>query len=247
MIRTLMGLSLASLSLMANAETHRFYGYAFDLASDEYLYTEVHEQVIEDGVWKRGSIHYFAPDGSEIGKKTLDFSKDEAVPLYRFDMPNQNYAEGISEVGDQVQLFKINDGKRSEKSIRREDNLAADSGFHTVLRDNFDALMAGDTVRMRLAVAGNLDSYRFRAKKVGETTFDGKPAVALKIELDSLLRLLVDDLQLVYEPEERRLMEYRGISNVHNPDTGKPYNARIVYPDEAPDGAPSDLPPLQPS
>ena len=69
-------------------------------------------------------------------------------------------------------------------------------------------------------------------------------AVQFKIELDSLLRLLVDDLQLTYEPEARRLVAYRGISNVHNPATGKPYNARIVYTDQAPEGAPDDLPPL---
>ena len=104
--------------------------------------------------------------------------------------------------------------------------------------------MDGETIKMRLAVAGNLDSYRFRLRKTGETTFDGKPAVQFKIELDSLLRLLVDDLQLTYEPEARRLVVYRGISNVHNPATGKPYNARIVYTDQAPEGAPDDLPPL---
>lgn len=246
MIRTLIGLSLASLSLMAHAETFRFYGYAFDLGTDKYLYTEVHEQLIEEGVWKSGTIHYVAPDGSPLGKKTMDFSKSESIPLYRLDLPYAKYAEGISEVtDDEVVLFKINDGERSEKTVKRADNLAADSGFHTKIRDNFKALTGGDSIKMRLAVAGNLDTYRFRILESGETTFDGKPAVQFKIELDSLLRLLVDDLLLTYEPEERRLVEYRGISNVHNPDTGKPYNARIVYTDEPPEGAPDDLPPLK--
>lgn len=247
MIRTLIGFSFASLSLMAHAETFRFYGYAFDLESDQYLYTEVHEQVIEDGVWKSGTIHYVGPDGSPMGKKTMDFAGNPSVPVYRLDLPYADYAEGISSVGDEVAMFKINEGKRSEKTLKAGDDLAADSGFHSQIRDNFKALMDGETVKIRLAVAGNLDSYRFRIRKTGEADFDGKPAVQFTIELDSLLRLLVDDLQVTYEPEERRLVEYRGISNVHSPDTGKPFNARIVYPDEAPEGAPDDLPPLDAS
>lgn len=245
MTRTLIGFLLASLTLMAHAETARFYGYAFDRDTDKYLYTEVHEQVIEEGVWKSGTIHYVAPDGSPMGKKTMDFSKSGSIPIYRLDLPYVNYSEGISKVTDaEVALFKINEGQRSEKTVKRSQNLAADSGFHNLIREHFAALMGGETVKMRLAVAGNLDSYRFRLRKTGETTFDGKPAVQFKIELDSLLRLLVDDLQLTYEPEARRLVVYRGISNVHNPATGKPYNARIVYTDQAPEGAPDDLPPL---
>ena len=48
----LMGVIAMLLVLPAAAETttNRFYGYAFDLKSDAYLYTEVHEQVIEDGM-----------------------------------------------------------------------------------------------------------------------------------------------------------------------------------------------------
>lgn len=241
-------LPLVLLSLVmgvAHAETHRFYGYAFDLESDAYVYTEVHEQIIEGGVWKRGTIRYFDADNQPMGEKTLEFSSSAYTPVYRLELPYKNYAEGISAVGDRVVMYKEVDGRRSEKTIDNADNLAADSGFHSLLRDRFETLMAGDTVRMRLAVAGNLDSYRFRGRTVGETTFDGKPAVAIKVELDSLLRLLVDDLQLVYEPEERKLLEYRGISNVHDPRTGDPYTVRIVYPDAPPEGAPSPLPPLQ--
>ncbi|ULQ45504.1 hypothetical protein JN531_010260 [Flagellatimonas centrodinii] len=248
MIRTVAhacGALLLASTLAAQAETVRFYGYAFDLETDAYLYTEVHEQEIVDGQWRGGRIRYFDPAGELIGDKPLDFSQSPYIPVYRLDLPYKQYAEGISAVDDEVTLFKEVDGTREEERVDARPMMAADSGFHSLLRDNFDTLMAGKTAKFRLLVAGNLDAYSFRARKVGDITFDGAPAVQLVVEPDSLLRLLVDRLELVYEPTQRRLLEYRGISNIHDPATDKPYNARIVYPSKPPAGAPETLPPLQ--
>ncbi len=89
-------------------------------------------------------------------------------------------------------------------------------------------------------MAGNLDEFDFRARKVGDATFEGRPAVHIRVEPDSLLRWLVDPLDLTYEPVERKLVEYRGLSNIHDEATGKPYNVRIIYPTVPP----ADAPPL---
>lgn len=245
MMRRLMTVLALALSTTASAETFRFYGYAFDLKTDAYLYTEVHEQEITDGVWTKGRIRYYDPSGALIGDKVMDFSSHPFVPVYRLDLPAQGYSEGISAVGQDLSLFKIVDGKRSEKTVSLRDNMAADSGFHSLLRDQFETLMSGQNARFRLVVAGNLDSFSFRARKLEDTTFDGIPAVKFVVEPDSLLRLLVDRLEVVYEPKERQLLEYRGISNIHDPATGKPFEARIVYPAQPPAGAPETLPPLE--
>lgn len=238
---------LAGAAMTASAETFRFYGYAFDLESNRYLYTEVHEQNIVDGRWLSGTIRYFDPEGKLIGEKPLDFGANPYVPVFRLSLPGQNYAEGIREVGDRATLFRSRDGKAEEKQLKVSEQMAADSGFHTLLRDNFERLMAGENARFKLLVAGNLDAFSFRARKVGDTEVDGERAVHLRVEPDSLLRLLVDPLELFYEPGERRLLEYRGISNIRDPRTGDPYMARIVYPKNPPSGAPTALPPLQPN
>jgi hypothetical protein len=75
--------------------------------------------------------------------------------------------------------------------------------------------------------------------------FDGKPAITLAIEPDSLLRLFVDRLDLTYEVKTRYLLEYRGVSNMHDEKTGKAFNVRIIYTDQPPKDAPANLPPLQ--
>lgn len=230
----------------AATETFRFYGYAYDLKTDEYLYTEVHEQKAVDDKWTGGTIRYYAPDGTRLGTKTLDFSADPFIPLYQYELPALGYREGITAIGKEVVLTKTDKGKKPQtESIPKTDPIAADSGFHSFLRHYFADLMAGKTVAFTFIAAGNLDSYKFRAKRIEDTTFEGKPAVRFLVEANSLLRMVAPNLTVTYDPKEQKLLEYRGPSNVINPETGKVYDARIAYYDKKPPKAPATLPPLE--
>lgn len=238
----------ALFSTLAFAQTERFYGYAYDLKSGRYLYTEVHEQTLERGRWLRGSIRYYDAKNQLMGSKTLDFSRNPFVPVYGFELQPQGFSEAILSVdGNRVQMRKTKKGKTENKTIDIGQDTAADSGFHNYLLAHFDDLMQRKPFAFRFVVAGNLDAYSFRAKRVEDGEFDGRTAARFVVEPDSVLRWLVDPLQLSYDPVSKKLLEYRGISNVHDPATGKAYNARIVYPAEPPADAPKPLPALSDS
>lgn len=237
------GLLLTLLAGTAVAgENLRFRGYAYGLENGTFLYTEVHEQRIEGERWLGGTIDYYAPDGARLAHKDLDFSKDPHIPRYRQrQSADGGFLEGIEGVKkDSVALFKqgAKDADVRRRTVKRAGPTTADSGFHPFLRDNFAALLAGETLRFTFIAAGRLDSYRFRAKRIGDTTFEGKPAVRFRVEPDSLLRLVADPLEITYDPGQRQLLEYRGLSNIHDPATGEPYNVRIVYPSKPPADAP---------
>lgn len=227
----------------ASETTLKFRGYAYDLASNRFLYTELHEQHVRDERWLGGTIRYVAPDGSELGRKSMDFRQDPFVPLYRLDLKARGgYMESIVALTpERIEMAKQGYGARdvARASIRRSPAVAADSGFHVYIREHFAELLEGRTVHFTFAVAGNLDAYRFRARRVADTVFEGQPAVRFRVEPDSLLRWLVDPLELTYEVGQRKLLEYRGVSNIHDPATGKAYNARIVYPSQPPADAPA--------
>ena len=226
------------------AAAQSFYGYAYDLKSGKYLYTEVHSPVVEGGKEVASTIRYYTPDGKEVGKKTLDYRADAFVPKFRFDLPGEGYAEAITANGENIELVKISGGKEKRKVLKREGLTAADSGFNHAIQDNLNRLVKGEVVTFRFVVAGQLDSYRFKVSKVGDTSFEGKPAVKLLVQADSLLKYLAPDLNLVYDLATRQLLEYRGVSNIHDPANGKAYNARIVYLGKPPADAPKSLPPL---
>ena len=238
------------IELQKDVKVDRFYGYAYDLDSNKYLYTEVHAQRHQGDRWLGGTITYFAPSGTEIGRKVLDFSKDPYIPLYRLDVKNVHYSEGISKItADKVYMFKQNsdDSTPEQASIDRKPDMAADSGFDSLIQAHFAQLLDKKPVDFPLAVAGKLDYYNFTISRLKDGTFEGKRAVRFKVELDSLLRLIAGKpLILTYDPDSKKLLEYRGISNLYDPKTNKPYSVRIDYYSKPPADAPRNLPSLDP-
>jgi hypothetical protein len=237
-------LAIPAMASAVDAVTARFYGYAYDLDSGQYLYTEVHEQKLLGGRWLGGTIRYFSPDGRELGAKTLDFAANPFVPVYDYRLPALHYHEAITGVGEQIAMLKSRGDETRTATVDNTPPIAADSGFHSFLRAHFQELLDGKTVAFTFVAAGNLDSYKFRARRIEDTMFEGHEAVQFKVEANSLLRLVAPELYLTYDPGQRRLLEYRGPSNVIDPKTDEVYKTRIVYPSQTPADAPKNLPPL---
>lgn len=223
------------------AEELQFCGYAYGQEDGRYRYTEVHRQQVDNGRWVGGSIDYIAADGSRIGRKTLDFASNPTIPQYRLELFDGRYVEGIEAVnGKEVVVLRklLGDAEPQRKTIAYDAPAGADSGFHAVIRQRLPDLLQGQTARFSFIVAGALDQFRFRVRRAGELTFAGRKAVRLVGEPDTLLRWLVDPLQLVYDPVNGQLLEYRGPTNLVDPKTGDGYPVRISFPSEIPADAP---------
>lgn len=246
--RLLALIALVFVVTAANAEIQvvHFYGYAYDLASGKYLYTEVHNQQIDGDRWIGGEIRYFWPDGQPMGKKTLSFADDHYIPTYLLTLPAADYSEGITAVSkDSIAMFKVSSEKgRQTTTVRKVAAMAADSGFHNYLCDHMDELVAGKTIRFRFAAAGQMDAYNFRARKTGDGQLDGRSVIKVTAEPNSMIRFLADPLLLTYDPQTKHLLEYRGMSNVIDPKTGKAFVVRIDYYGAPPAEVSGTLPPL---
>ncbi|MFT3855961.1 MAG: hypothetical protein QM742_00050 [Aquabacterium sp.] len=232
--RALQALSLLAVlhTSLAAATTSRIVGQVRDAATQRPLYTEIHEQTLApDGTVQSGLTVYQTPDGREIARKTLDYRAHRTVPLYRMDIPAMRYAEGIAQLGSEASLFKGDRGKETIEQVPLGNELvAADAGFNQLLQDQLPRLMAGDTVHFHLIVPGRLDRYRFRARQAGQRTEAGRPLVRIRVEPDSLLRWLVDAIDLDYDTQSRQLRRYEGVSNILDPATGKVYpRIQILY------------------
>lgn len=237
---------LAAGALQASEQGKPFYGYAYDLDSGKYLYTEVHDPVFEGGKQVGSRVRYVAPDGSLLGTKSIDYRPDCFVPVFRTELLKEGYVEAVLSSGANIDMLRVEgrDKPEKRKSVKKEGLMAADAGFHCLLQAKLPALIAGEKISFRFAVAGQLDTFRFEARKVGEASFEGRKAVKLLIEPDSLLRYIAPDLEMLYDPVSRDLYEFRGISNLHDPKTGSAYMARIAYYRVPPPDAPKNLPPL---
>lgn len=216
----------------ALADTVEFYGYARDLGTGQYLYTEYHRQTFENGRWQFGTVVYYDLEGREIGRKSLDFSSNPYVPIYRLTL-SSGYEEGIAEVAASgISMYRRWPDESQPRTARApmSADLAADAGFHNLIVDRFTEILGGRIVTLRFAAAGGLSAHGLRVRRLDDTLFEDRPAVLLRVEAASfLIRLVAPSLDLVYG-FDGQLLEYRGLSNVHDPRTGRPYpNVRISF------------------
>lgn len=237
---------LLSLAAGAGAQDAvvRSYGYAYHLDGGRYAFTEVLEQRESGGQWRHGRSLYYRPDGTELGRKTLDFSGDPFVPVYRLELGG-GYVEGISDSGNPIAMLLARGGKPRTASVAKDGLTCADAGLPRLLRAHLPALQRGETVAFRVVAPSRLDHYRFRARRAGDVTFEGRPAHRIQVDMDSMLKLFAGPLFFTFDPQSGRLLEFRGPTNVIDPATGEPFNVRISYFTVPPGDVPA-LPPIKP-
>lgn len=215
-------------------ELLRFDAQAFALESGRLIYLEQHRQCRRDGAPVWGEIHYQEPDGKPFAYKWLDYRPGASTPDFRLRDERLDYSEGARRRGDRVQLQRAESGRAEQtEAIRPAANAVIDSGFDEFVKRNLPRLLAGETVKLQFLVAGQLDAFSFKAHGLRKVERLGRPAYYVLVEHDSFfVRLLVDSIQLWYDAETLRLLEYQGISNIYSPD-GERYQARIVYDPES--------------
>lgn len=218
-----------------------FNGYGYTLEGGDYRYTEHHEVKRAHGQTTTWNVTYVGANGRVLAKKHMDFSANPTVPTYKMVMPKSGYEEGVRHHNGQWTMFKRRsaDAKTRTKHFSIDNPMAADSGFDPLIKEHFEALKSGQTVPFRFAAAGRQSVIDLKAHKIGQTSFEGEPAVIFKAELDMfLVNRFVQSLKLTYDPDTKRLLEYRGIGNIRN-DQGKVYPVKVVYPSRMPKAAKS--------
>ena len=213
-----------------------FNGYAYTLEGGDYRYTEHHELSRQAGKITDWDVTYVGRDGQVVATKHMDFSASQTVPVYEMKMPASGYLEGISHDDGTWTMYKRDSANadRQTKTFTIDPPMAADSGFNQLVRNRFDALQSGRTVKFKFAAAGRQSVIDLKASKTGTTTFEDQPAVVFTAKLDMfLVNHLVQSLKLTYDPDTKRLVQYEGIGNIHN-DAGEVYPVRVSYYDEMP-------------
>jgi hypothetical protein len=220
----------------ANAQdmqpVQKLVGQAYDKDSGELLYTEVHQfRYDADNRPVADEVEYTSPDGVRLGGKSVDFQQSLYVPSFATELDNSGYVEGLRRQGDGLELYRQKPGEDQAQTSQLDSSRceAADAGFHPYVQANFDTLLQGDPVSFRFCVVSSLRSVKFKAERLDDGEIEGVRTVRIKVSVASLLGLFVDPLILSYNPANKDLIEYIGISNVRDAK-GKAYQIRMRYP-----------------
>lgn len=212
--------------------TIRFHGTAYDLETGKLLYRDFHEEVWEKGRHTRSMIYYKDPEGKLFARKKISFARNRTLPDFQLEDERDGYLEGGAyQENSSVKLFvrRKSGDPILESTLESSSFSALDGGFDYFVTDHWQELLSGKKLRLYFFVPSERDRFGFTVEKLKEEAFKGKPALFLRLKIDSsLLSVFVKPIDLIYDKESKRIMEYKGTSNI-NDEKGKSLKVRIVY------------------
>lgn len=201
--------------------TEAFVGFAYALDNDTLLYREEHRILYEAGAPQAGEVLYIDADENEMGVKRSRY-REPSRPSYEFAFTGLDRDTETVEPSDSgVRVNSVRSGNLDWPPGQA----VIDSGFHYFILDHFDQLKAGDTVRLEFLAPTRVSWTSL----VIEPESNGNDQLKMQLKpRNRLISLFFDPIRLTYDVPSRRLLEYRGLTNVPKPGGGN-YTARIEY------------------
>jgi hypothetical protein len=207
-------------------------GIAYDLDDGRVLYREAHYvDRAADGSGQR-VVLYACADGKPFARKHLHYTADAVItPGFELFDARLGYREGVRTTGPARQVFVQRGREQPEQNgpLPGADPLVVDAGFDEFVRDHWDALQRGDSVRFSFLVPSRLDAWRFRIEKHQDVRIGDIDASVIRLGLGAWWGFLLPHIDVAYANGSRDLLRFEGISNMRDM-AGDNYNVRIEFP-----------------
>lgn len=243
MIAWLLAALLPRAADAARLDERTYEGVAYDQDSGRELYREQHEVRRDESDVEILRTTYVNTLGVAFATRTARFERSSLAPDFEFHDTRVGYMEGAQWQGDSAVVFKRVGGQRDEAIVDLGKRpFVIDAGFDRLIDERWGALHSGETIRFDFLNPDRLESIPFRVRLVETRQTDSGEVSDFEMSLSNpMLRWLVDTIIVSYRHEDRSLYQYRGVSNIKNPDGEGNFMVRIEYPERprplsAPDG-----------
>ena len=214
----------ASSRAEASSEQIRHFSGVARTKNGSVVYREQHRETYRAGRLHKALSLYYDAKGRLIGRLASDYSRRNFAPNYRFTDIRRGVMRAARLDGNNLVL---SDGKRV-KALRHRGGapLVVGQGLNRYVHAHLPQLSKGKVGKVRFAIPSRFSTYGFRVRSVARP----RPGVLrLRIEVDSwLLRLIAPTIEVDYQLSTRRLLAYRGPSNLADKD-GDTMQVRIRY------------------
>jgi hypothetical protein len=218
-IWALIGLALTP-SAWADSVVRFEQGKAWDPQKKRVLYTESHWTRYVGKAPVERTVLYQCSNGTPFARKEISYSLSALAPAFSFRDVRHDYQEGLRWQNGSPMVWHIKKGVRSDKPLSNKSNLVADAGFDEFIKLRWSTLTNEGRQTLNFALPSRLNSYGFKLQDTGNTLYRNEQAQAFSLGLEGLLGLIAPDIEVLYSKETRRLLRFKGISNIRD-DSGK--------------------------
>lgn len=228
-------IALLTLATSAQADDLSFTGFARSLDTGELLYIESHAITDAGGANERRVVLYrCAAESPPFARKLLEYGAARTAPAFDFDDARSGFAEGLKRDTRGLTVFSRAGARAPVHAgpLNTAGELVADAGFDEFVRNRWDSLERGAVAKVPFVVPSLQESVNFRVRKIDETSIEGEVATVIRLSLAGPLGWFMPDIEVSYRQRDRRLMRYRGTTNIRDA-AGDLLQAQIDFPDSA--------------
>jgi hypothetical protein len=211
MFKTIMLIACILITATSTAEDYSFMGQAYDLKSNELLYTEYHHYISPT----LHKVEYREPNGDIFATKTLNYEKSFFSPDVVFT--NNRNGEFISAKKENKQVIleyqeNINSSRKKYK-ISDNNTLVIDAGFDPFITSNWQSLISGESIVVNYLIPSQGDYYELNLEK---TRCDNSENYCFSISASSFfIRMFSSELKLTYSRYNQKKSTNNLIKNSH--------------------------------
>lgn len=183
--------------------------------SGDFLYREVHKITrVQNNQTTLIETNYYKKDGTVFASLTSDFKNNKYVPDsvfvdHRFE---EKIITTVSNGKVQFKFFKKNDSIKN-KDLKLDELMVAGQGFDNYLQE-YIVNNANKSSIVHFVVIPQADYFKF---KISESNIQDKYEKVITIKPESfLIRLVVNEIKLIYSQTSKILKRYQGISNINS-------------------------------
>ena len=211
----LLGLSLCQSAWSIDVVRYE-QGKAWNPDKTRVLYTESHWTQFSDAIPVARTVLYQCADGAAFARKEISYTPSRTAPAFTFKDVRQDYQEGLRWQDGKPRLWHSLAGVRQDKSLPVHADLVADAGFDQFVKARWALLIDEGRQPLRFAVPARLNSYAFKLQGTGTQRYRNNSAQAFTLGLDGWLGMLTPDIEVLYASDSRRLLRFKGISNIRD-------------------------------
>lgn len=204
----------AARSVHADTAVPLVVGAAYDLSNQARLYSEIH--CSSENAQTRDVIYRDTSDRL-LASKTLNYHSGTTTPSYLQEDVYAGESTAVEVSRDRVEMT-VTDAEGFASTITATVDeglpLVVDAGFDAFVGEHWASLVAGERLRFQFPFAERDTLVHLRISAAA-CSYETAGDQCFLLELDNwALRLLVDPIELGYEVAQKRLVRYRGLSNI---------------------------------